>query len=213
MSQSLKIPPLCRMRRKRGSDSAYVRLDGKTRTYLGDWGSREAKQNYAELISKPIAGEVEPEGSTPSDPSVAELILAFLLFAKGFYQSDGGSKGEYGEYKRVLSVVRRYCGSMQADAFGPKVLKEIRQDYVDQGHSRGTINRRIAKVVRMFQWGVEEEMLEPAVHQKLAAVRRLQRGRTEAKEAKVIHPVADDVVEATIVELPEVVADMIRLQL
>jgi len=55
-------------------------------------------------------------------------------------------------------------------------------------------------------------MIPPDVPAALSMVGGLRRGRTEAPETDPIQPVSDETVEATLVELPEVVADMVRLQ-
>jgi integrase len=65
----------------------------------------------------------------------------------------------------------------------------------------------------MFRWGVEEETIPETTHRALVAVRNLKRGRSKAKETAPVRPVDTAVIDATLVELPEVVADMVRVQL
>ncbi len=55
-------------------------------------------------------------------------------------------------------------------------------------------------------------MIPPSVPQALAMVAGLRRGRTEARETAPIMPVDDGEVEQTLDHLPDVVADMVRLQ-
>jgi integrase len=91
-------------------------------------------------------------------------------------------------------------------------LKVIQKEMLKGRLSRGVINSRIAKIKRIFRWAVSEELALPNLVVALGTVAGLQRGRTSARETKPIAPVADDVVEKTLPELPDVVADMVRFQ-
>jgi integrase len=81
-----------------------------------------------------------------------------------------------------------------------------------QALSRGVINQRIARVVRMYKWAVAEEIVPETVWRALTAVRGLERGRTEARETESVRPVSDAVVEATLPHVLPTVAAMIELQ-
>ena len=70
----------------------------------------------------------------------------------------------------------------------------------------------MGRVRRMFRWAAAEELVPPAIYQALTAVGGLRRGRSHARETAPIEPVSDGVIEATLPHLPEVVADMVRLQ-
>ena len=62
---------------------------------------------------------------------------------------------------------------------------------VGLGWSRKYINKQVGRVVRMFRWGVSEELVPPSVHQALVAVPGLRKGRTEAPDYDPVQPVAD----------------------
>jgi len=64
----------------------------------------------------------------------------------------------------------------------------------------------------VFKWGVAQELVPESVYRALACVPGLRKGRTQAPEPEPVRPVAEDVVDATLPHLPEVVADMVRLQ-
>lgn len=78
--------------------------------------------------------------------------------------------------------------------------------------SRQYINKMMDRIVRMYRWAAENELVPIAVHQALSNVRGLQKGRTTAPEAIPVKPVADEVVEATLKYCTPVVADMVRTQ-
>jgi integrase len=209
---SYRPPSYCRQRSKGRVDRAYVVIASK-RHWLGTYGTDESRAKYLELIGKPQ--ESEPEPILPStDPTISELILAYLKHAQIYYQKpDGTTGGEYGQYVTVLAVVRNHYGPIPAKDFGPKKLKIIRKELVDKELARKNINKQTGRVVRAFKWAVAEELIPPATYQALAALDGLQRGRSKAKETKPIRPVAMNVVDATLLELPEVVRDMVAVQL
>jgi integrase len=83
---------------------------------------------------------------------------------------------------------------------------------VDDGLSRSYVNEHIARLKRMYKWAAAEELISESTYRSLALVDGLRRGRTEAREPAPVKPVADEVVEVALEHLPEVVANMIRLQ-
>jgi len=84
---------------------------------------------------------------------------------------------------------------------------------VNSGVSRRTVNQRIWRVKKMFEWAVENELVPSSVYHGLQAVSGLQRGRTEARETEPVRPVSVETVEATLPHLPPPVAALVRLQL
>ena len=55
-------------------------------------------------------------------------------------------------------------------------LKAVRQAMIDADLCRNEINKRIGKVVRMFKWGVAEEIIPGEVHQALTRRHRTTEG-------------------------------------
>jgi integrase len=78
--------------------------------------------------------------------------------------------------------------------------------------SRGVINQRVGRIVRMCKWAVSEELVPETVHRALATVRGLEKGRTEARKGKPVLPVPEAFVEAALPHVPPPVRAMIRLQ-
>ena len=83
----------------------------------------------------------------------------------------------------------------------------------DKALSRGLINRRIGRIVRMFKWGVAEEIVPESVWRALTTVRGLEKGRAAVREAEPVGPVAVEVVEATLPYLLPPVRALAELQL
>ena len=96
--------------------------------------------------------------------------------------------------------------------FGPKALKQVRQRMIQAGYVRTAINVHVCRIRTMFKWAVGEQFAPVEVWQALCAVSGLRRGRSDARESEPVEPVEDSVVQATLLHLPCVVADMVRLQ-
>lgn len=144
---------------------------------------------------------------------MAVIMAAYLEHSKVYYQRPDGNPGrEFEMIREVLRIVRKNCSELPAKDFGPKRLKEIRQAMIDRDHSRKYVNKNIERIRRMFRWAVAEELVPVTVHSTLATVVGLKRGRTTARELDPIKPVPDTDVEATLDYLPQVVADMARIQ-
>jgi integrase len=79
--------------------------------------------------------------------------------------------------------------------------------------SRAVINRRIGRIVRMFKWGVSEEIVPESAWRALTTVRGLEKGRTAVKERPPVAPVAAAVVQATLPYLLPPVRALAELQL
>jgi integrase len=108
--------------------------------------------------------------------------------------------------------VKELYSRIPAADFGPLALKATRQAMIDADHSRKYINKNIERIRRMFKWAAAEELLPASVPQSLSMLAGLRQGRTTARELPPVLPVDDAVVQATLPYLPEIVADMVRLQ-
>ncbi len=203
-----RVPKYCKQRDKSRGDRAYVRIDGK-KIPLGKYGSPESREKYAELIGKPLAEKFQAKGRL----TVSMLMAEYLIHAKEYYpQTQQRRVTEFDAIRCALRHVRQVAGSLPAIEFGPKKLKAVRQSFIEAGQCRGTVNQNSKRVVRMFRWAVSEELIPGAVWQDLAAVGGLRRGKTAAKDRPPVLPVHDNTVDATLPFMPEVVADMVRLQ-
>lgn len=197
----------------KASGQATVSFNGVDH-YLGPHGTEVSRNEYDRLIgeylsSKRNAGIV----NRGFDTSVGDILKAFRDFAADFYLKNGKPTSELFAYKRVIRTVARMYAEIAATEFGPLALKAIRDSWVRDGLSRSTCNKNQRRVVRIFKWGVGEELIGPQCWQSLSAVEGLRKGRTTAAEKKPIPPVALDKVQLTIPHLSPVVADMIRMQL
>ncbi|HLA84473.1 MAG TPA: hypothetical protein VJL29_06740 [Thermoguttaceae bacterium] len=197
-------------RRHKPSGRAVVTIGGRDH-YLGKWNTQASRCEYNRLIGQWLAsGRVAPSDGV--GPSVAEILAAYLRFAKGYYRKNGEPTSELSEYRQTIRLVRQIYGMTPAKDFGPLALKALRERMIAAGWCRRVVNQRIGRVKRIFKWAVSEELVPPSVNHGLQAVAGLRRGRTTARETEPVKPVPDHLVEATLPHLPAVVADMVRLQ-
>jgi integrase len=206
---SVRVP---KYRFHKASGQALVEIGGR-HFYLGQYESPESHEKYRRLITrylsqKPLGDEDKSRPSTRID----QLILQYFRFAKTYYLKNGKTTEEVVALRIALRRLRKMFGTVEATKFGPKSFKTLRDSLIHEGLSRKYVNDSMARVRRMFRWAVAEELIPPAVFQALSAVPGLRRGRSAAKETKKILPVANEVVDATLPHLPEVVADMVRIQ-
>lgn len=179
----------------------------------GPFDSAESRTAFAklqlEILSSPARGP-----KTGSALSVAELLSHFWDHAERHYRHpDGSPTEELNWYKFSIRPLRELFGATPAASFGPLALKTVRQKMVSDGLARPTINARVRRLKHIFRWGCSEELVPPSVHQALATVAGLQRGRCDAPEPEPVGPVAVADVDATTPFLSPTVAAMVRVQL
>jgi integrase len=145
--------------------------------------------------------------------SVNELVLGYWKHAVAYYGFDRTDRGDEYCLRDALRLLRSLYGSTPAKAFGPKGLKVVRERMVAKGWSRTYTNAQVDRIRRMFRWAAEEELLPGQVYQDLKAVSGLRYGKTEARETKKVRPVPADHLNASLLMMPPMVQDMVRLQL
>ena len=205
---SLRTPSY---RHHKPTGQAVVTLNG-TDYYLGRHDTKASKQEYDRLLGEWLAcGRCLPK-KAQTGASIAELCVAYWNFAKGYYRKDGRPSGSTDRIRVAVRALREHYAPTPAAAFGPLALQAVRQQFVDRGCSRNYVNNVVGAIKRIFRWGSAQELVPVTTYQALATVAGLRKGRTEAIEPAPIGPVSDAVVDATLPYMPEMVADMVRLQ-
>ncbi|MCR9292300.1 MAG: site-specific integrase [bacterium] len=197
------------------SGQAVVTINSKDH-YLGRHGSKESKAAYKRLIHEWKTAKYSTSFGYSDSVTVAMLAADYLDHCEDHYPKDRCNETE--QTRRALKCLTDYL-DLPAREFSPLKLKAVREtllttknEYTGKDLSRQYINKQIARIVRMFRWGVENELVTPEVYQALRAVKGLQKGRSTAPEASEIKPVSDEIVDLTIKHCTPVLADMIRLQ-
>jgi integrase len=213
MARRNAVPKYCL---HKASNRAYVFVRSK-RIYLGGYGSDESKAEYRRIL-----GEIDSKPKVPlapttlkalSDLTVNELADAYLDHVEAYYRKPSGEPtSEAALIGIALGPLLDLYGQAIANEFGPIALKAVRQRMIDKSWTRKSINRQINRVVRLFKWAVENELVSGSVLHALRAVGGLRPGRSGAKESLPVRPVDDKTVDATLPHLSSVVAAMVRVQ-
>ncbi len=199
------LPSYCR---HKASRQAVVTLNGHD-VYLGLHGTKLSRDNYDRVVAEWLAA-----GRCVPSPTGDAAAITVAELANGFRKSPEftTSSHQY-DYRAIMTLLVRLYGRTEVRAFGPIALKAIREKMIGEGWNRKTINSRIHMARRIFRWGVEHELIPPAVIQALEAVEALKAGKSEAPEPGEVPPVAVEHVEATIPFMPAMVQKMVKLQL
>ena len=212
------IPPrrLPKYRHYKPKDLAVVRLDGKDH-YLGKYDSDGSREEYRRLVAAwlariPRVDNDRRDGGPAEDLSIAELLLAYIQFAADYYRKNGQPTTELANIRLALRPLRDLYSLTPASDFGPKALKTVRQAMIEAGLCRNEINKRARRIVRVFKWGVENELVPPAVHHGLKAVSGLLKGRSGVRESEPVKPVHEKLVAAVRPHVSRQVWAMIQLQ-
>lgn len=190
------------------SGQAYARLNGKI-VYLGKYGSPESKAQYDEVVARWLTGQ----SSSRFNITLDELALKYLQHCGTYYVKNGTQTTEASKSRDALRICINIAGQERARDFGPRRLLAVRDEMIQRGWRRITINQQIGRIRRCFKWGVEQELVSPEVLVALQAVSGLRAARSEAKESVPIRPVSLDAVEAIRPFVGRQVWAMIQLQL
>ncbi len=203
-----------RYSKHRASGQAVVTLSGQD-FYLGPHGTKASKLEYDRVIAEWLARGRRPlnrgDGESAELTNV-ELIVRYKRHAEGYYRKGGKVTAEVACIISAVRFVKQLYGRESVNEFGPLKLQAIQQAMIRADWSRSTINAGCRRIVRMYRWGVSQELVRPEIPAALREVGGLHKGRTAAKESAGVAAVADSVVQATLGHLPQVVADMVRLQ-
>lgn len=225
----------------KSTKQAVVSVSGK-RIYLGPYGSKRSLQRYQEVLKEwedvrhkqQRQAKRDDEFRTADDKSLAtnltaaqlrekhavgspitinELILVYHRYTHEYYRKNGEVTREAGVIDDALRILRKHYGLTSADDFGPVALETLREAMIDERDwSKKYINKQVNRIRALFKWSTAKELVEPRVSQALRELSGLKKGRTRAREIARVTVVADSVIDATLGKLPQVVADMIRVQ-
>lgn len=197
-----------KMRRHTKGEICYavVSLDGQ-QFHLGLWGTKIAKANYDRMV-----GEWLVTGRAPSlrQGVLVDDILAGYLTE--MIEDKGDDSNQVYSVKALCRLVSPIYGHTGAEEFGPRSLKALRQQLVDQDLSRGYVNDQIKRLKSIFKWGASEELVSGSTYQNLQSVAGLRKGK--ARESRPVVAVKDEVIELTVENLKKhspTVARMVKV--
>lgn len=201
---------------------------------LGIHGTPESIRKYEEACARWRERLESGNAAVPARGlTVAELVADFFArHAEQHYRHpDGTPTSELRSYDYSVLPLLRMFGTKPAAELSPLDLKAIqsatakgtwlteeekakrKKGAYETTWSRGVINQRVARIVRLWAWGVSEELVPVETHQALLTVQGLAKGRGKARETEDIPPVSDQDVHDTLPRLPEPFRTMALLQL
>jgi integrase len=155
-----------------------------TRVYLGAYGSQESKAAYEKIIADWEAAHAPRKPKINVELTVTRLAVLFLQHAEVAYQRDGKPTGEAANFRHALRSMNHLFHGTRVIDFGPKKLKQLQQQLVNDGFAQQTINGRIRRIKQVFSWGVGEELVSESVSRALMHVPGLRVGATAAPAPK-----------------------------
>lgn len=162
---------------RHSSGQARIRVNGLD-IMLGLYGSDESRVKYGQLIAKLACGiPVDPmvdsglgkrsENAPEVDPgpTVGELCHAFMRYAETHYVKNGEMTSQVDAVRSTIRVLISVYDLTPAKDFGPLALKAVRQQMVDKGWVRDTVNAAVGRVRRIFKHAVANELINPGLLQ------------------------------------------------
>ncbi|QDU56748.1 tyrosine-type recombinase/integrase [Aeoliella mucimassa] len=231
-------PPKYRLHKT--TKQAVVSFFGK-HIYLGPYGSQKSHQRYQEVLKDWEAARHQPSEQRQTDElplepaeklvlsvtpnmlrekrlagspiTISELIYVYRQHTHEYYRKNGEVTREAGAIDDALRLLRKHHATTYVAEFGPLALDELRHAMVRElDWSRKYINKQVNRIRAMFKWASSKEIVDAAVPVALQQLAGLKKGRTKARETERITQVDDAVIDATLLHLPPMVADMVRFQ-
>ena len=201
------IPSYCRKRNSKGKYYAYVSIDSKRISLEPD--SPEAKQKYEAIIAEWLSnGKFLPLDS--NSINIKDLCSRYLKFAQDYYSEST----EYENYERVSRIIIKLYGELEANNFGPKKLKAIREKMIQKGWQRKSINKQIQRTKSIFRWAEANELIERGIAEYLSTLAPLKKGRCPGvPEGTKVKPAPTEDIDAIRPFVSRQVWAMIQLQL
>jgi hypothetical protein len=145
------------------SGQAIVTIDGRD-YYLGTYKTAASREAYRRKI-----GEWAQHGGMLPAPkqtsTVAELVVAYIEYADGYYRKDGEPTNEVRMIKAAIKIVRELYGRTPAADFGPLALQAVREGMIGKDWCRNQINKQIDRVKRMFKWATRQQIIPGGVYE------------------------------------------------
>ncbi|MEM9366390.1 MAG: tyrosine-type recombinase/integrase [Planctomycetota bacterium] len=207
------------------SGQARVRLGGKV-YYLGKHGMPDSYARYYALLAEYNANGKQPPGRDEGDvverlaDDIKRVRHVTELFRANKIKKYEGNQAMTNRYHNLCDLINERFGNEPVTEFGPLRLQELRSVIQQQGigdpkfrrpNCRRQTNELTRNIVRIFKYGVSQQLVPAELLVALQSVEPLESGEgiDHAKRKPV--PVED--VGKTLPFLTSTVQAMIRVQL
>ena len=205
MPKLQKRPPkYCKMNKY-----AVVYYHGRPH-YLGLHGSPESKVAYARFVAELQANPTVFPLKGEKQVLVRVLTATFLDHAKANIDPIS-----YGHVRTVvLDFLDKLFGdNTSVDDFTPRYLKLVRKEMIQSGRfCRRTVNDYIFRIIAIFAWGVENDLVQESTWRALKIVKSLRKGEEGTFDNEERQPISDDVIRRTLPFMPPTLRAMVQLQ-
>lgn len=209
----------------RVAESLPNKSESPSVVYIGNGSSYQISGNNAELVeaiqegcnetglaailSKMANADNTPPSEPVSQVTVRTLYEQFMAWAKTSYPN---KKQTQDDYRKSCKVLLELYGDTSVSNFGRKELIDVQSHLESSGKSITTCNDYLVRMRVVFNWGAERAIIDYKIADELGWVKKLEKGRTTAPEAVPREDVPDDVVNATLPFLPQMISDMVQIQ-
>ena len=149
----------------RDRNQSFSWYNGK-RIYHGVWGTPEARKNYRRFLAALEENPALPlriGGANACDVLVSEFTAGYLEHIQ--------TRMDWTHvlhFRSVVGYLAEVYGELAVNEFSPKKLKAVRSQMVKTGKlCRKVVNDYARRIVCIFQWGVEEELVDETVYNAL----------------------------------------------
>lgn len=217
----------------KGTGQAVVTIDGRDH-YLGQHGSPESRAAYERLLLQWKTLGTTPKTGAPGGGAltVRAMFAAYWrhLEAQGLYEKHGQPTSERGCIAQAARPLVRLFGTKAAAEFGPVDLQVVRAaiakplrieaDDAEPAKrrrklpavlARGTVNKHVHRIRRMFRWAVAQELVPATTWQALLAVPALRRGAKHVRETAPVRAVTWADVELVLPHLSPTLRAVVEL--
>jgi integrase len=208
---------LPKYREHKASGQARVTYGGKT-YYLGKYKSPKSYEKYYARMEKYLEWQnsiiEQKSGKPPTRTSacVEEITCQHLAVFFLKYSKSRQTDAWYGKYKAICNTLIEHYGDTPVENFAPVSLMFLQDMWIAQGLARSSINIYSNAVKNIFKWGNLSQYVPLATYQAIQLVPPLMLG-CKAKPDKDILPVPEEIVDQTLPHLPQVMQDMVQVQL
>ena len=194
---------------QRSGKYAVVYHHGK-RIYLGEYGSPESHTAYSRFVAERQSNPTFYLAKGEASVSVKELTAAFLDYAVANIDPT-----EYGHLRVIVVdfLLKLYSDDTPVDSFKPSCLKLVRAEFIQSRRfCRKIVNSYTRRLVSIFAWGVEHELVPETIWRALTAVKSLPEGYPGTFDNDERQPVPDDVIRRTLPFMPSTLRAMVQVQ-
>ncbi len=175
---------------RHSSGQARITLGGKVH-YLGEFGTPEAYEKYAQLVRQWEANGRQAVDRTPNAVQATLRIGDLLdqyrasIDARGRYQKNGRPTSQRAYIDNVCNALKEHAGSVPVTRTTEATLVAWRENLEqDQKLTRGGINRKVTMAVQAFRWGKSRGLVPKSVWAEVSSLEPLRRGEVGDRPEK-----------------------------